>query len=369
MLRRQSEPTPIWERAAGKCLHAAAERARLVGQATPTNLREELTALQDDYRRGCERPPRFRYGPPVDSGDHRRQLDELAAELDGQGALAQLYADRARELDLELALCASVGREELWRLARERFASRSERGQETEGQQADQLCQRWLAEPASEQTNGGILSDDATNPNSLLRRMRQRVGAARLGVRVLASEQLAALAATGPDVIYVAKAVVLSRSDVERTVLHEVDGHAMPRKRATQATLSIFRVGTARGTDEQEGRAILLEERAGWLDGRRRRELALRHLACRTVERQSSFMETVRALRGWGSPLVDSLRIAARAHRGGGLAREIVYLPAFLRVREALRRDPQLDEILGMGRISLPASKVLRAWHERSSEP
>ncbi len=351
------QQAPAWERAAGNCLVAAGKQTRLVARATPANLREELAALEHDFQSDRERAPRFFYSPTKDSADSRQRLERLAAQLQGQGPLAGLYAERAHELSLELALSANVGQPSLWQLARTRFAA-----EPGAGTQADQLCKQWLAEPAAKQTERNIQSDDASDPQSLLRRMRQRVGAARLGLRVLTSSRLAALAATGPGVIYVAEAVLMSRNDVERTVLHEVEGHALPRERAAQAALSIFRVGTARGIDEQEGRAIVLEERGGWLDWGRRRELALRHLACRSVEDRAGFVETVRTLRDQGGPLTDSLRIAARAHRGGGLAREIVYLPAFVRVRDALRRDPSLEEILGCGRVSLPASIVLRTW-------
>ena len=53
------------------------------------------------------------------------------------------------------------------------------------------------------------------------------------------------------------------------------------------------------------------------------------------------------------------MRVAARAHRGGGLGREVVYLPAFLRVKEALAEEPGLWGALGSGRVSVEAARVL----------
>ena len=76
-------------------------------------------------------------------------------------------------------------------------------------------------------------------------------------------------------------------------------------------------------------------------------------------------MTTTRLLLDRGAPLADALRIAARVHRGGGLAREAVYLPALLRVEAALADEAQLDEVLGAGRVSVDAASALRGWVAR----
>jgi hypothetical protein len=144
--------------------------------------------------------------------------------------------------------------------------------------------------------------------------------------------------------------------------VHEIEGHARPRCAALQLDMPLFAVGTAGGLDDQEGRALALERRAGLLDGRRRRELALRHVAARAVERGSDFVATARLSLDAGAPIADALRIAARVHRGGGLAREIVYLPALLRVEAALAEDPSIDPVLASGRVSIEAATVLRPW-------
>jgi hypothetical protein len=206
------------------------------------------------------------------------------------------------------------------------------------------------------------LSDDDRDPGSLLSRMRAAVAARRLPFRVVVARELASLAATGDGVVQIAAGRALSPGEVARTVLHEIEGHVEPRARAGRALLEIFAVGTARGSDDQEGRALSFERRAGLLVGARRRELALRHIAARSVEQRADFVETVRALGRYCESLPDTLRIAARAHRGGGLARESVYLPALLRHEDAVRRDPGVDRILGAGQVSVAAAGALGPW-------
>jgi hypothetical protein len=52
--------------------------------------------------------------------------------------------------------------------------------------------------------------------------------------------------------------------------------------------------------------------------------------------------------------------VAARVHRGGGLGREIVYLPARFRVRAAFETDASLELMFERGRVSVDAARILR---------
>jgi hypothetical protein len=141
---------------------------------------------------------------------------------------------------------------------------------------------------------------------------------------------------------------------------------------AARAPIGLFAHGTANGADDQEGRALAIEQRAGLLGPARRVELARRHLACRTVAAGADFVESQRALMNAGAPLDDALRIAARAHRGGGrrgggccaggLARERVYLPAMLRVAALLERDRSADRVLSVGQVACDCVALLRPW-------
>ena len=81
------------------------------------------------------------------------------------------------------------------------------------------------------------------------------------------------------------------------------------------------------------------------------------------MERGADFVETARMLAAHGAARVpDALRIAARVHRGGGLGREVVYLPALLRVEAALLAGPALAAVLGAGRVSVEAAPALARW-------
>ena len=353
---------PRWATRATQALSEASAQIRVIASNTPANLREELDRLDGCWRSGAAMP-RFCYAAPPDLADLRGTLLGLAEELDGLGALGAVYAGRARELEIEAALCEHAGGPGLWAAARRRYALRD--GFEA---LADAAAAAWLDERAP--APGEIVttrSDDEREPTSLVSRLRQELGRRRLPLRVLVSRNLASLAATGEGFVQIVAERALSPRDVERTVLHEIEGHVLPRHASTTAPIGIFALGTARGSDDQEGRALALERAAGFLDHGRRREIALRHQAARSVAAGADFVATARLLLDRGAPLADTLRIAARVHRGGGLGREAVYLPALLRVEAALGVDASLDQVLGAGRVSVEAAATLRPWVNRPS--
>lgn len=353
----EQDAVPAWTRAIDRLIDQVASQARVIGICTPRNASTALAALTASLRAGAPKSPELVYEAPR-GVDPRPTLDRAAEACEREGTLGRCYAARLRELSLEIALCERAGKPGFASLAAQRYARRDAHDDE-----ADRLCDEWLeSEPSASDRGPTVVSDDEDDPRSLVFRLRQEVGARRLPVRVTVAKGLASLAATGPGVIYVARGTRLTVRDVERTTLHEVEGHAMPRWRAEQAALGLFGRGTAGGSDEQEGRALCIEEREGFLAGARRRELARRHLAGRSVRDGANLVETAEQLLAVGAEAEDAARIALRAHRGGGLARELVYVPAWLRVRAALRADPSLERVLRSGQVSVAAAACLRSF-------
>ncbi|MEP7124451.1 MAG: tyrosine/phenylalanine carboxypeptidase domain-containing protein [Byssovorax sp.] len=361
--QERTQRAPRWTARATQALTDASSQIRVIASNTPTNLREELDRLHASWRCAPE-IPRFSYSAAPDHTTLRSALLGLADELDGLGELGSIYAGRARELEIEAAICEHAGGPGLWAAARIRYALRD--GFEAV---ADATATKWLDEAGPRATRGAMSrSDDEHDPTSLVSRLRQELGRRRLPLRVLVSKNLASLAATGEGFVQVVAERALSKSDVERTVLHEIEGHVLPRHASSSAAIGIFTLGTARGSDDQEGRALSRERAAGFLDHGRRREIALRHQAARSVGAGADFVATARLLLDHGAALVDALRIAARDDRGGGLAREAVYLPALLRVEAALAVESALDDVLGAGRVSVDAASALRGWVARPSD-
>lgn len=347
-------------------LRTVARQVGLLGAVTAKNAARERARLLAAYSAGDSATPDWEYDP-TEVGALRRVLDVIQNELDAGGAAASpvgaLYMARCDELALELALVESVGGPDFGRLSAARFPAASP--------EADALAAAFTdprgphGQALADDENGECWSD-SDDPDSLISRVRRLVGHLRLPVRVEARDGMASLAATGDGIVVVAAHRRLSHRAAERTALHEVHGHVLPRVRAARQSLSIFSIGTARGIDEQEGLALLLEERAGYLRGARARELGARHSCVMAMRSGASFVEAMKLLReDLGLDLEMALRVAERAYRGGdgvhaGLGREVVYLPAFIGVRTHLRERPADEAILASGQVSLDALDVLR---------
>jgi hypothetical protein len=368
---RKSGPSelPPWLIRAERLLIEAVRSVRLLGSVVPRNAPQERARILAALEAGQPVLPRWSYART----DHtllRKALARAAGSLAAEPhPVAQLYAARARELEVEAALSSEAGTAVLGALARARFRSLSPQA----AGEATILARKWIAEGHEALASGTAESDpaeellpsDAAVPGSLLTRMREEIGRLALPFAVVVQPSLSALAATGERHILIAANRMTRHEDVERTVMHEIEAHAIPRARAAQARLAIFQIGTARGIDDQEGFALVLEERGGWLKPRRKRELAARHLAVEAMDGGATFADALSALvKEHGLPPSEAVLVAERAFRGGdgtspGLGRERIYLEAFLRVGEHLTKKPTDEAILTSGQVSLDAIAVL----------
>jgi hypothetical protein len=287
----------------------------LVHALTPLNWSGELARLTDAVRRGAPAEPRFVYRSLRLDPALPADLDALADELDRRD---DRNAPRARALALELHLILAAGTPAFLPLARRRFAC---------SPAEDQQAEAWAALPPSPPEEVQIPTDDARDPRSLLSRLRSEAAARRLPVRVSLREGLASLAAFGGGTLAVATGQRTSVRVAQRTALHEVVGHAAPWwERGGKPPED------PDGQDREEGHALRVEEQAGYLDAARRKELGLRHVACRLAHEEEPFSAVVARLADLGASVEEAVRIAARALRGGGLGRERVYLPWFWRL-------------------------------------
>ncbi len=369
------EGLPPWLIRAERLLVEAMRTVRVLGAVIPRNAAQERARLVAAYEGGQRTTPRWTYAR-TDHALLRKALAGAAARLSAEPhPIAQLYAERARELEIEAALASEAGTAVLGALARARFRSYTPQS----AGEATVLARKWIAEgrEAKVVEESDVILSDANDPGSLLQRMREEVSRLGLPFAVVVQPSLVALAATGERHILVAAGRPITAEDVARTVMHEIEAHAIPRTRASQMRLAIFQIGTARGIDDQEGFALVLEDRHGFLAPRRKRELAARHLAVEAMDNGASFHDAVDALvKEHGLSAREAVIVGERAFRGGdgstaGLGRERIYLEAFLRVKEHLAAKPTDEGILTSGQISLDAIPILAPYvrKARPTEP
>jgi hypothetical protein len=355
----------------GRLVAQAASEVQLLGALAPVDAHRERARLVDALRDDRPLAPRWTYARWA-RDDLRRALDAAERALDGTvgSDLDALYLERVRELSLEAAMCAAAGTPEVGRLSPRRFAPL----RPAEARDASACCAAWLAEPKTPAPTD-TLASDADDPGSLLSLLRAAVGRHKLPFTVMVQPALASLAATGDGVLLVAPGRPITPEDAARTVLHEIEGHALPRTRARTSTLPLLRAGTARGVDDQEGLALLLEERAGLLGPRRRGQLAARHRAFEAMTSGATFGEVARMLeRDHGLDVLQAVVTSERVFRGGdgtcpGLGRERVYLESLGRVRAHLAAQPGDEDVLSAGQIAVRAAPALRPFTAALTAP
>ncbi len=349
---------PAWAEPYDALIRTLSQAFAPITCATPLEAAVQQRALLDRWRAGAEEAPRWS-PPPIDRhalSHARAAVDRARSMLGGASAWERIYAARLAELALDLALVDASFSPTVIASAHARWGATDP--------DADRLAASWAREAANEASPAErVATDDERDPRSLVARLRRDIGAARLGVRVVVRERIGALAASGDGVVVVSRGRTASEREITRVALHELEGHVLPRERARALRPGLACLGSAGAAEDEEGRAIVLEERASLLHAGRRRALGLRHLAARWVLADASFVELVRALtREHGEPLEEALRTAARAMRGGyrkggdvhgGIGREIIYLPGYLRVRRAARADAALLDRLGSARLSM----------------
>lgn len=346
-------------------LLARAERVlALLDRCRPLNWDTEVSRVTNAWCRGDRVAPLFRYANPPEVSDWLRILAMIADTAREAGPLGYLYAERARELWLDANLVQSIGKPEFASWAERRFPV-----DDTEdGILADAWTKQWTS-LGSGAREGTIASDDERDSRSLVALMRREVGRLRLPVRIVVTRHLASSAAAGDGIVYVRAGFRHTENDAHRIVLHEIFGHVVPRIRSRFAPVGILRVGTQGANEDEEGRALLLEQRASLFDTARCREVAIRHISASLVRAGADWVETVRELCARGAGEAEAIAVSARAHRGGGLAREIVYLPALARVTRRFEEDPALEAWFLAGRVSTEAASFMAGLAELPELP
>jgi hypothetical protein len=353
---RRCQPLADGVAAVARRLEHLETQVALLDRVRPVNLTSELTRLTRAFEAGQKLAPTFDYAARPALGAVRSELSSLATALDQAEPEQRLLSERARELELEAALGEHVGAPAFDALARQRFplppAPSSTR----------KLAELFLSAPRgpNDRENAGILHDssDPRDPHSLWSQLSRLLDAERFPVRVEVVVGLVSLAAVASGVVRVRAGARLSEQTARRIALHEVEGHVRPRVNGQQLG-GVFSAGSAHASQDEEGRAILLEERAGLLDAERRRELGRRYLAVESLRDGAEFWDTVTLLGQRGATLPEAVELTSRVHRGGGLGRESIYLVGYQRVATALGRRPELEQVLRSGRVTLDAAEAL----------
>lgn len=140
---------------------------------------------------------------------------------------------------------------------------------------------------------------------------------------------------------------------------HEVATHLLTWVNGCAQELSAFRFGLAGYEPVHEGLAVLAEYLVGGLSSERLRVLAGRVLACEALLGGASFVDTFRLLhRELGFAARTAFYMTVRAHRGGGLTKDAMYLHGLAQLLRYLAGGGELERLY-VGKVSIDHLGVL----------
>lgn len=337
-----------------RALVSAERKLALLDSLMPRNFSAEVARLTAAFERGRVELPEFHFSGSLERHDRSRSVAATlaAAQIalsDGPfrnellPGLAELLLERIQELLLEVQMLRECGQPALRTLAAARYRFFDE-----ELEASQELARAWSAAPLSPKSgDGDILLALA------FEQRRRQLGQLGEGI-LIAEREIASLCAVGGSHLYVKRGARVDRLEADRLWVHEVEGHLLPRLAAQQESAP-FSIGAPCSGIDEEGRAVWLEEKHGLLDGARKRELSLRfYLALALREGgEEGVRHHLRAACDAGASPVTLARAVCRIFRGGGLGREVIYLPGYLRVKATLEQSPAREEFFRRGLASV----------------
>lgn len=339
-----------------KSLH---DRTRLLVGATTHSDPTERARLAAAVARNEHAKPRWEWRPVQIESNVWRALDH-ARHLAERSVAATLYLPRLEEIETELLLLESLGQSKRVRpMAARLFGTGGEcvfdDDPTTLLDVAHDILSHTQADDEPKTVPAASVSGD--NVHDLMLSYARQVG---LHIAVRVDPGLIANAAVGERTVFIADRLFGAR-EAQRLAAHEVYGHLVSAFNGRTQQLGVLAIGTARSYGDQEGVSLLLEELTGLLDGSRRRTLAGRLLATHAMHAGVSFGDVVRTLvfEHAFAP-IDAVTLGERAFRGGGVARDAVYLSGWLRVRNAVVGGHANLRELQLGKVSLCALPEVR---------
>ncbi len=337
--------------------------ARLLVGATTHSDRTERDRLVATLERGGHAKPKVSW-EPVPIGRDMWAALQRARELAPRSVASALYLRRLEELETELLVLESLGEPKRVRpMVARLFGTGAEKAVDGEDRKVLDIAHEILAETPVEEEPATVpaRSLGGLSLEALMLQFAKRVG---LDVTVRVDSSLIASAAVGERTVFIAERLFGER-EAYRLAIHEVHGHLVSAFNGRAQRLGIFAIGTAGSYGTQEGLSILLEERAGLLDGARRRTLAARLLTTHAMHAGVSFGDAARELvREHGFVPAQAIGLCERAYRGGGVSRDAVYLTHWLRVKRSIELGHASLAELQVGKVALEDLEDLRKLRE-----
>lgn len=327
----------------------------LLARSHPTNWLELKSRLIEKWKLGQPEDPVLQFAVPPNLSKLRHALDQLEKWSEAQGRWGEIFAARCKELQLEAEIVERLGDPTVRALAKRRFSVKDRASSVS----LMQLARTWIQLGQSTEFTEVIRSDDELDDRSLICQMRGELQRCGFSYPVKLENRLASNATVDDKVVWLKPQTYLLAHQAKRIVVHEVHGHVVRRVAVKSPENAGYACGTAYADADEEGRALWLEDTAGLLDSTRKADIGRRHWLAEACRQGATFSDGVRSLIEFGTSIENAINMALRVWRGGGIAREIIYLDAYCRAKENLNESAEIEGWMKRGRLSIDVARQL----------
>lgn len=324
---------------------------------TPINAAAAWESFENS---GFEREPKLLYRPlSVDISEAKRSLHAIRLDHFEDPVLTALYREKQQELDLQLSLLGARETPRFIELGRALYGSVEDRLRDAARSILSSTKPRRSRQMQDEGADSAYLQRRAT---AMISRYAAENGSFSPTVE-LRDDLPSGLLVSG-DKLLIARSTTMAKMRVDALLSHEIGVHLLTYFNGSAQGLRLFRTGLAGYEGVQEGLAVLAEYLVGGMTETRLRLLAARVEGCAAMLTGASFVDCYRLVTSFGLSATSAFNLVLRLYRGGGLAKDAVYLRGLLEVLEHLRTGGQLEPFW-MGKIATNHFAVMQELSAR----
>jgi uncharacterized protein (TIGR02421 family) len=282
--------------------------------------------------------PDFRYRPlTVDPSEAKRTLYRIDLRAVEDPVLETLFSEKRQEVDHQLTML------EARNTPRFPFASLM-LYEPVDSSLRETAAQILAADPACPPAPGGTADCHAVADAAQTMVERYAVRDPAFDVNIELRDDIAAGMMVSGRNLYVSTSTAMPAHRVVPLLHHEVGVHLLTYVNGSKQGLGIFKRGLAGYEGVQEGLGVFAEWVVGGLTRARLRLLAARVVAVDAMIDGGGFIDVFRLLRReHGFSDHTAFLITARVFRGGGFAKDAIYLRGFKAVLDMLAAGQSLD--------------------------
>lgn len=347
---------------ADRCIDEIAATFDFLLAVTPINADAAWQIFKAD---GFQRPPKFLYRPlTVQVNAEKKKLFSIAFDRFEDPVLFNLYREKQQELDLQLSMLFARETPRFMEFSRALYG----RVKPSLLHAAKDILAKTVGprgEIAGDCDRAGRVDCNVIEQaaRTMIEMYRRQYSGFEATVE-LRDDLPAGLMVSGARLL-ISRSTNMTRRRLTALLSHEIGVHLLTYFNGSAQGLRLFRTGLAGYEGVQEGLAVFAEYLVGGMTTERMRLIAARVVACAAMLEGASFQEIFHALvREYGFSEISAFNLTLRLYRGGGLAKDAIYLRGLLEVLKHLGNGGALDPFW-MGKIAASHFGVMQELNSR----